>query len=327
MNATHTTMSPCLAERLNQGVQSFAFHAQRPFRVVADDLVLRFSPAVDFRNPHHRTLSLSGGEQSTRRPAYVRVMLSVAGTFHPDCEESCAWVIQDLGLIELGGTIDLEIARDATFHLAFAEPTETAVEVPVDGQRLRITLPKSEHGWSCSDQRYAIVADHDLPNLALLKARALPVPAGRNPPSPLRRTSGHIRAIMVGGGAKREPLNISLPLSKCPLGLVRIDVYQESGLLERRLQRSTLWPVYISQNNPEELDREIPASFVIPSDHPGGLDWVAIPVTESDLGATDLPRLREILQDGLVHTRDFFPTECLGKLQAFLQKHGEEKAR
>jgi hypothetical protein len=101
----------------------------------------------------------------------VRVILSVAGTFHPDCEESSAWVIQDLGLIELGGTIDIDIARDATFHLTFAEPIETTVEVPVDGQRFRITLPKSEHGWSCSDERYAIATDQDLPNMAGTRLR------------------------------------------------------------------------------------------------------------------------------------------------------------
>ena len=131
---------------------------------------------------------------------------------------------------------------------------------------------------------------------------------------------------MFGGGARREPLTISLPLSDCPLGLVRIDVYQECGLLERRVLRSTLWPVYTSQDDTEILDHEIPASFVMPDDHPDGLDWAAIPVTESDLGTTELPRLREILLDGLVHSQHF-PKECLQKLQAFLQKHSEEKAR
>jgi|GEM_PF-2975612 len=327
MNATPTTTLPRLAERLNRSIQSSAFHAQRPFRVDADDLVLRFSPVVDFRDPYHRTLALSGGEQSTRRPAYVRVILSVAGTFHLDCEESGAWVIQDLGLIELGGTIDLEIARDATFHLTFAEPAETTVDVPVDGQLFRFTLPKSEHGWSCSDERYAIAADQDLPNMALVKTRALQVPARRNLPAPPRQTSGHIPARMVGGGANREPLAISVPLSDCPLGLVRIDVHQDSGLLERRVLRSTLWPVYISQNDSEILDHEIPASFVMPDDHAGGLNWDAVPVTETDLRIADLPRLREILCDGLVHSSQHFPTECLQKLQAFLQKHREEKAR
>lgn len=327
MNATHTTTSPRLAERLNRSVQSCIFRAQRPFRVDADDLVLRLSPAVDFRDPHHRTLSLSGGEQSTRRPAYVRVILSVAGTFHPDCEESSAWVIQDLGLIELGGTVDIDIARDATFHLTFAEPIETTVEVPVDGQRFRITLPKSEHGWSCSDERYAIATDQDLPNMALVKTRALPVPAGRNPPAVPIQTSGYIPPRMVGGGANREPLTVRALLSDCPLGLVRIDVYQDSGLLERRVLRSSLWPVYISQNRSEILDHEIPASFVMPDDHAGGVKWDAVPVTETDLRIADLPRLREILRDGLVHSSQHFPPECLQKLQAFLQKHNDEKAR
>ena len=242
MKTVTTTRLPSLSERLNEKFDSVTFSAHGPFSVRADDLVLDFSPALDFRDPHHRILSMSGGYQSTRRPAFVRVILSVQGAFHPDCFETDVWVIEDLGLIELGGKIEIDLAPDALFHLVFAEPHETTCKVPVNEAHIHITLPDSEHGWSCSNPGVTIAADADLPRIALLHAIAPTISVKHHPPSPLCRMSGEIPARMVGGGAARDDLKISLPLSDCPLGLVRVKVHpMEDHLLKPEvLLRSTL---------------------------------------------------------------------------------------
>ena len=122
-------ISPTISERLNKHLLS-PFSAKRPFRVDDDDLILRFSPATDFRYPNVHTLSLSGGEKSINRPAYTRAILVVDGTYHPDYPDypdypDDIWVVHDLGLLELGGSIvTIDIMSDATFHLVFVEPTE-----------------------------------------------------------------------------------------------------------------------------------------------------------------------------------------------------------
>jgi len=325
MNAIHTPPLSTLSERLNQKFQSVTFRAHGPFSVRADDLVLDLSPALDYRDPCHRTLGLSGGFQSIRRPAFVRVILSVSGAFHPDCDEPDVWVIEDLGLIELGDATDIDIAGDATFHLAFAEPLETSVEVTVDGQRHRVTLPGSEHGWSCDNPGIAIAADADLPKMALVTTRTLPRPLPPDQTGASRKISGKIVPRMLGGGAKMPPLTVRLKLDECPLGLVRIEVWQKTGLLGKQVLRSTLWPVFYSQNDRQLLDNEIPASFVIPDGDDRALDWDVIPLKETDIQAADVPRIQEILKEGLVLSKHF-PEECRTSLQRLLQKLNEQKA-
>jgi hypothetical protein len=82
------------------------------------------------------------------------VILSVSGDFHRHCDEPNAWVIEDLGLLELGGSIDIHIAPEAEFRLVFMEPMGTSCEVPVGGgQSYSVTLTASGRGWYISDRK------------------------------------------------------------------------------------------------------------------------------------------------------------------------------
>lgn len=133
-------ISPTLSERLNRHLSS-PFSAKRPFRVDDDDLILRFSPATDFRYPNLHTLSLSGGEKSISRPAYTRAILVVDGVYHSDYPDD-TWVVHDLGLLQLGGSvIVIDIMPDATFHLVFVEPTKFVALDTVNGSLSFLLVP------------------------------------------------------------------------------------------------------------------------------------------------------------------------------------------
>lgn len=323
MTSINTPASSGLSGRLNQALGSVSFRAAGPFSLRAGDLVLDFTPAWDFRDINHRRLSLSGGYGSILRPAYVRVILSVSGAFHPACDEPNVWVIEDLGLLELGGSIDIDIAPEAEFRLVFVEPVGTSCEVPVDGgQSCRVTLPGSARGWSVSDRRFVIRADSEMSGMAYVAAAVAVSPVNA---LPVRRVSGRIEVSMVGGDVRREPVRISpLPLTDCPLGLVKLVVYGAGTLLERPILKQTLWPVLYSKNNRDTVECEIPASFVLPEGVPGG-EWEAIPVAESELDGSDTGRLREILNGSEFYSSDF-PAECRDRLAAALRKLSDEQA-
>lgn len=130
---------------------------------------------------------------------------------------------------------------------------------------------------------------------------------------------------MVGGGDRQPPVRISpLPLTDCPLGLVRLVVYGAGTLLERPILKQTLWPVFYSKKNRDTVECEIPASFVLPEGVPGG-EWEAIPVAESELDGNYAGRLREILNSSEVYSSDF-PVECRDRLAVALGKLSEEQA-
>ena len=316
MNATETTMPASLSERLNQKFHCITLRARGPCSIQADDLVLDLSPSLDFREPQRRRLSLSGGLQTTRRPASVRVILSVEGKFHPYCDEANAWCIEDLGMLELGGEIDLDLDPVSTFQLAFADHRQTTVQVPVGEQVLTITLPFGKHRWSCGNQGFAITADPDIPTVALLQTTMPPKPATDPLPDDRRKIRGSILPYMLGGGPHRDPVNISVPLEKCPLGIVRVQCWSNHGLTEKHVLRSTLWALFKARGDHRMLEREIPADWIIPPDT-GELHWEAIPVTDKELDTNDIERVRSILSDPLVQS-SHFPPESLKLLQAWL---------
>lgn len=162
-------ISPTISERLNKHLLS-PLSAKRPFRVDDDDLILRFSPATDFRYPNVHTLSLSGGEKSINRPAYTRAILVVDGTYHPDYPDDI-WVVHDLGLLELGGSIvTIDIMSDATFHLVFVEPTEIMAIDTVNESLSFLSAPNRSLGSILAGVRKRIVYH---PSLRKSPARTL----------------------------------------------------------------------------------------------------------------------------------------------------------
>lgn len=325
MNAIETTTPASLSERLNQTFQSITVRARGPCSVRADDLVFDLSPTLDFREPHHRRLFLSGGLKTTRRPACVRVILSVEGKFHPYCDAADVWCIEDLGLIELGGKIDIDLVPEATFQLAFAEHSQTSAQVPVGEQVLKITLPNGEQKWSCGNPVFAIAADPDIPTLALLQTTRRPMPV----PEPILQTpprlGGRIPLYMLGGGANREPLKISLPLADCPLGLVRVQCWTSEGLTGKQVLSKTLWAVFKSRGNNQMLETEIPAHWIGPSTVNTEPHWEATAVTDKDLDTNDLADVQNLLSDPLVLS-SHFPSKSRERLQKWLAE-SEQKAR
>lgn len=156
-------ISPTISERLNKHLLS-PLSAKRPFRVDDDDLILRFSPATDFRYPNVHTLSLSGGEKSINRPAYTRAILVVDGAYYPDYPDDIlnpvveVWVVHDLGLLELGGSIvTIDIMSDATFHLVFVEPTEIVAIDTVNESLSFLSAPNRSLGSILASVRKRIV--------------------------------------------------------------------------------------------------------------------------------------------------------------------------
>lgn len=317
MNSATLKNTPTLSERLNSVFERRELRAHGPLVIDADDLVVRLSPAIDPENPFSRSLSLSGGFTTVRRPAFVRVILSMPGHSYPWCEDMESWVVQDLGLLPVGDSVEIELEEDGVFHIAFAEPSASHCTVTVNGRQMTIGLPAEGRTWSCEEEGYSIAPDPDLPGLATVSLELVPVPR------PRKMAEGPLLPVLAGGGTRREPIQVSAPLSECPLGLIRVNVYQSDGLLGKKTVCHSLFPLFFSGTTSDQLSADIPVDWAVGGSIDVPLEYECVSVNEQDLSESDYQRIKEILKQRVLYGAGF-PANCLNRLQSLLQNRKKD---